>query len=124
MVLRRPGLIHKDEQRVHDELAHTGLRALFHHVATGRSPEDALFEASAALKGALERASRELPSEEDLEPFFLAACRKLKLRRVDERLSYIARETGRLAGAADLTEETRQLIEERIELLEFKRKLL
>ncbi len=124
-LVRDSKLIHKDVHRVRDELAHAGLRSLIHHLSTGRSTGDALFEASPVLQKALERAAPQLPEKEtDLEPFFQAACRKLKMRRIDERLAYIARETGRLTGAADLTEETRQLIEERIELLEMKRNLL
>lgn len=124
-VLRQPKLLHRDEHRVQDELAHGGLRSVIHHVATGRSSEDALFELTGPLKGALEKAFRELPSaDEDLERFFDAACRKLKLRRVEEQLSYIAKVTGGLQGAAELTEETRRLIEQRVELLTLKKKLL
>lgn len=124
-LMRVPALLHKDELRIHDELSHTGLRSLLHHVATGRSSEDALFEATGTLKAALEKAVRELPlGDEDLERFFAAVCRKLKLRRVEELLANIAKVTGRLQGASDLTEETRRLIEQRVELLELKKKLL
>ena len=123
--MRTPGLIHKDEHRVADELSHAGLRSIIQHVATGKSPEDAVFEASNALKGALERASRELPAkEEDLERFFGQACRRLKLRRVEEQLSWIAKVTGRLQGASELSDDTRRLIEQRVELLELKKKLV
>jgi DNA primase len=124
-VLRSPRLLQADEHRVHDELQHAGLRALIHHVATGRTPEDALFEAPGPLKASLERAGRELPGDEDLlESFFAAACRKLKRRRVEEQLAYIARVAGRLQDANDLTGDTRRLIEQRVELLELKKKLV
>ncbi|MBX5484205.1 MAG: DNA primase, partial [Myxococcaceae bacterium] len=124
-LIRMPRLLAKDEHRVHDELSHPGLRSVIHHVATGRTPEDALYEATETLKIALERASRQLPADdEDLERFFVAVCRRLTLRRVDEQLAYIAKVTGRLQGASDLTEETRRLIEQRVELLELKKKLL
>lgn len=124
-ILRNPRLLQADNHRVHDELQHGGLRALIHHVATGQSPEDALFEAAGPLKTSLERAARELPVDDDvLEQFFAAACRKLKLRRVEEQLAYIARVTGRLQGANDLTGDTRRLIEQRVELLELKKKLV
>jgi DNA primase len=124
-VLRNPRLLERDEHRVHDELQHQGLRAIVHHVVTGRGPEDALFEAPAPLKTSLERAARELPPEEELlERTFRAACRKLKLRRIDEQLAYIARVTGRLQGASELTDDTRRLIEQRVELLELKKKLV
>jgi DNA primase len=123
-LLRQPQLVHKDEHHARDELSHAGLRAAVQAVMTGKGAQDVLFEATPALKRALEQAAQNLPGEEEMERFFLAACRKLKLRRVEERLSHIARETGKLAGAADLTEETRQLIEERIELLDLKKRLL
>lgn len=123
-ILKSPRLIHADELRVHDELAHNGLRTLIHHLATGWTAEDALYEASLPLRTALESAARGLPQEDGLEPFFLATCRKLKLRRVEEQLAYIARVAGRLVGASDLTEETRRLIEQRVELLEMKKKLV
>jgi DNA primase len=124
-VLRNPRLLDADEHRVHDELQHQGLRAVVHHVATGSGAEDALFEAAGALKTSLERASRELPPEQEvLERFFRAACRKLKLRRIEEQLAYIAKVTGRLQGASELTDDTRRLIEQRVELLELKKRLM
>ena len=124
-ILRSPRLLQADKHRVHDELQHGGLRALIHHVATGKTAEDALFETSGVLKTSLERAARELPGDDDvLEAFFAAACRKLKLRRVEEQLAYIAKVAGRLHGANDLTGDTRRLIEQRVELLELKKKLV
>jgi DNA primase len=124
-VLRNPRLLDADEHRVHDELQHQGLRAVVHHVATGSGAEDALFETAGILKTSLERASRELPPEQELlERFFRAACRKLKLRRIEEQLAYIAKVTGRLQGASELTDDTRRLIEQRVELLELKKRLM
>ncbi|MFZ5471387.1 MAG: DNA primase [Myxococcota bacterium] len=118
-------LLQKDPYRVADELTHPGLRALVAHVFSGASSEDVLFEASFPVKAALEAAARQLPADPGaLEPAFLAACRKLKLRHIEEQLSHIAKETARLEGASELTEETRRLLAERSELLALKRKVL
>ncbi|MBI3183325.1 MAG: DNA primase [Myxococcales bacterium] len=123
--LRERKLISKDPFRLSDELLHPGLRTLLAHLASGASAEDSLFEASPALKGALEAAGRELPKEDsELEPRFLGACRRLKIRRIDDQLSHIARVTASLAGASDLTDETRRLLSDRSELLALKRRVL
>jgi DNA primase len=124
LVLRLPRLVGKDEHRVQDELSHSGLRALVAHALT-LGAQDALYEAAEGTRMALDAARRELPEDESaLEPLFVDLCRKLKLRRVEEQLSYIAKVTGRLDGASELTEDARRLIEQRVELLALKRRLL
>lgn len=123
-VVRNPSLASRDSFSVSDELTHHGLRTVVSQLCAGESPEDALFEASDAVKAALESASRQLPAESERERTFAAICRKLKLRRIDEQLTHIARITGQLHGANDLTEETRRLQTERVDLLALKRRVL
>lgn len=124
-VLLQPKLKAKDELHVADELAHTGLRKLIAAVTTGTPLEEAMFEASYALKSALTAAKAELPKDEaSWEPAFTAVCQKLALNRINQRLTDIARETSKLSGANDLSEEARELMEERIRLLELKKQLI
>jgi DNA primase len=60
----------------------------------------------------------------DLEQAFGQLCRKLKLRRIDEQLTHIQRVTRQLEGASELTEETRRLQGERVDLLALRKKVL
>lgn len=123
--LRDRGLLARDPFRLLDELSHPGLRALVAQVAGGQSPEDALFEASEPVKAALQSAARQLPVEASAqEPAFLGTCRRLKVQRIEQQLTHIARLTANLAGANELTEETRRLLAERTDLLALKRKVL
>jgi DNA primase len=125
MALRWPKLLAHDAFRVQDELQHAGLRAAVALLGGGKSPEDVLYEASPAVKTGVEAALRQAPQEpSDAEKVFLATCRKLKIRRIDEQLSHIARVTGQKVGASDLDEETRRLQSERIELLALRRKVI
>ncbi len=124
-VLRDRRLWQKDPFRLVDELKHVGLRTLLAAIGSGRSAEDALYDASGPTKAALEQATRQLPVDDgQLERAFVAACRRLKVRRIEEQLSYIAHVTARLAGATDLDEETKRLLAERSDLLALKRKVL
>lgn len=124
-VLLQPKLRAKDELHVADELAHTGLRRLIAAVAGGTTLEEAMFEASYSLKSALTAAKVDLPKDEAAwEPAFTAVCQKLALNRINQRLTDIARETSRLQGANDLSDEARELMEERIRLLELKKQLI
>lgn len=124
-VLANKGLLARDLFRVRDELSHPGIRALVEQMAAGQSAEDALFDASPAVKSALQQAARLLPREEaSLERTFSAACRKLKLKRIEVQLAHIARVVAGLQGASELTEETRRLLSERTELLALKRRVL
>jgi DNA primase len=122
--LREPRLVARDTFRVCDELSHPGLRMALAHATSGHSVEDALFEAPDTVKRALEAAWRQLPEGGSaLEHAFLLVCRNLILRRIREQLAYIERATRQTAGAHDLTEETRHLLQQRVELLALKRRV-
>ncbi len=124
-VLRNPRLLVSDTFRVQDELSNGAIRSLIQHVASGRGAQDALFESPERLRSALEQAARGLPAEEGaLEPFFAAVCRRLMRRRVDEKLAWIARVTASLQGASELPEDARRLLEQRVELLGLRKKLV
>ena len=60
----------------------------------------------------------------ELQETFSRLCQRLKLRRIDEALSHIARVTGERASAHELDEETRRLQAERVELLGLRRRVL
>ncbi|MDY7230504.1 DNA primase [Hyalangium rubrum] len=123
--LREPRLMARDSFRTGDELSHTGLRVVLAHATSGQGVEDALFEAAEPVKRAIEVALRQLPEAgAALEQTFLTVCRKLMLRRIDEQLGYIEKATKQAPGAYDLTEETRRLLTERIELLALKKRVL
>ena len=123
-LLREPRLSSLDRYRVADEVSHPGLRAAAAHAQSGGA-EDALFEASDAVRRALADAARQLPQDgAALEQWFFALCHKLKLRRIDEQLTHIARLTGQVANASELDEETRRLLAERAELLDLRKRVL
>ena len=122
--LREPRLVARDTFRVCDELSHPGLRMALAHATSGQGVEDALFEAGDTVKRALEAAGRQLPEGGSaLEHSFLLICRNLMLRRIREQLSHIERTTQHAAGANDLSEETRRLLQQRIELLALKKRV-
>ncbi|MCE9667912.1 DNA primase [Myxococcus stipitatus] len=124
-VLRDPHLLSRDIFRVCDELSHMGLRMALAHATSGHGSQDALFEASEGIKRAIETSWRQLPNDaQELEQAFSAICREIMVRRIDERLTYIKRATEQTPGAFDLTEETRQLLAERVELLALKKRVL
>lgn len=123
-VLREPRLVSRDSFRICDELSHTALRVVLAQATSGQGTEDALFDAAEPVKRAIEVALRQLPeSGAALETFFLTVCRKLMLRRIDEQLSNIEKSTKQAPGAYDLTEETRRLLAQRIELLALKKRV-
>jgi DNA primase len=125
MVLKERKLLAKDPHRVSDQLTHAGLRTVLAQLFAGQSAEEALAEASPGVNTAVRAVFAKLPVEStELERLFGATCRKLKLRRIEEQLSYIARVTASLEGASDLTEETRRLLTDRSELLALKRRVL
>jgi hypothetical protein len=66
-----------------------------------------------------------LPADEaSLEQAFASVCKRLKLRAVDDRLAWIAKETANtLGGTSELTQDSRDLLTERGELLALKRQL-
>jgi DNA primase len=122
--LREPRLTSRDSFRACDELSHTGLRMVLAQATSGQGAEDALFEAPEPVKRAIEVALRQLPETgAALEQAFLTICRKLMLRRIDEQLHYIEKATKQAPGAYELTEETRRLLTERIELLALKKRV-
>lgn len=126
-LLRSPGLLMKDKNRAFDELKHLGIRGLVASIQSGRSAGDALYELSGELKDALLKARDPLLSleEEALERGFETVCQKLKLRSVEDRLQRIARLTANApGGSTELTDESRDLLEERGALLALKRALL
>ena len=125
-ILRERRLLAKDEFRVGYELKHSGLRKILAALQSGDSVEDVLYETGEATKTALLKAKDMLPADENsLEQSFNSLCKRLKLRSVDDRLVTIARETANAAGGTtDLTQDSRDLLTERGELLTLKRKLL
>ena len=94
-------------------------------VASGERPDDAVQEASEAVRRVLEQARASVPeADSEREAWFVKVCQKLKLRKIEDRLTEIARLTAQLEGAAELTEETRILINERRGLLDQKKRVL
>ncbi|MGQ0504825.1 MAG: DNA primase [Myxococcaceae bacterium] len=124
MALRDARLLTSDVFRVGDELGHTGLRTSLAHITAGRAPEDVLFDASEPVKAALQRANRSLPQDGVGEQLFGTVCRKLKLRRIEEQLTFLAKVTGQTVGANELSEDTLKLMGQRVELLALKKKVL
>lgn len=125
-ILKDRRLLARDEHRVADELKHMGLRHLVAALQSGGSPEDALYEASDAVKSSLTKARDMLPQDEQaLEQAFIVVCKRLKLRAIEDRLARIGRETANtLGGTSELTQDSRDLLTERGELLALKRNLL
>ncbi len=123
--LREPRLVARDAFRVHDELSHPGLRLALAHATSGHGVEDALFEAHDTVKRAIEAAGRQLSGQQGsaLEHYFLQICRAIMLRRIKQQLEFIERSTRQTAGAVDLSEETKQLLAQRMELLSLKKRV-
>jgi DNA primase len=122
VILADPRLAQKDALGVQGDLRHLGLRVLLGAVASGEPREDALQAASDPVRRTLEQASASIPaSEADREAWFLKICRKVKVRKIEERLTEIARLTAQLGN--DVNEETRPLFEELRTLVEQKRVL-
>ena len=122
--LREPRLVARDSFRICDELSHTGLRVVLAQATSGQGTEEALYDAAEPVKRAIEVALRQLPEGgAALEQAFLTVCRKLMLRRIDEQLHYIEKTTKQAPGSYDLTEETRRLLSQRIELLALKKRV-
>jgi DNA primase len=124
-VLREPRLMARDTFRVHDELSHPGLRLVLAHATSGHGVEDALFEAPDVIKRAVDAAMRQLAEQQGsaLEHYFLQLCRAIMLRRINQQLDYIKRTTSQTSGALDLSEDTRRLLSQRIELLALKKRV-
>jgi DNA primase len=93
--------------------------------AISSHPDDAISEAPTAVREAVKAALEQLPADEELlSNTFVAIGRKLRLRRIDEQLSYIAHIAGQTQGVNDLSEETRKLQGERMDLLALRRRVL
>jgi DNA primase len=123
--LRDPSLMARDPFRSFDELSHPGLRTVAAELSAGQALEDAVFEASEDVKLAVQDAARQLPHDDaELPRTFALLGRRLKLRRIDEQLLQIAKVAGRVPGADDLSEETRRLQSERIDLLALKKRVI
>jgi len=124
-VLRDVKFLEKDSLRVVDELKHQEIKGLMSGIQSGQSPSDAQYEASETMKKGLQKAREQLPFDDgSMEHAFGVVCRRLKLRTIEEHLRRIARETGQVPGASELTDEARVLLEQRGQLLALKRELL
>jgi DNA primase len=119
-VLRDRRLIQKDTHRIFDELKGLPLRGIVAALSAGQAGEDVLYDAAEDVQAAL-RTVEQPSDDESLERAFLTACRMLKLKFIREQLERIAKETAQLpGGTSDLTDEVRQLSEERKRLLALK----
>lgn len=123
--LREPGLLRGKEARPTDELSHPGLRGVVARLQAGVTPADAVEGLSPGVLDLLEAQGRALPRDEaGLAESFARLAQRLELRRIDEALAHIARQTGKLTSAHELDEETRRLQAERVELLGLRRRVL
>jgi DNA primase len=125
-VLREPGLLAHGESHATDELlSHPGLRTIIARLQAGALPADALDELPPRLLDTVAAQGRTLPADPAaLAEAYGRLLRRLKLRRIDEALTHIARVTGQHASAHELDEETRRLQAERVELLGLRRRVL
>jgi DNA primase len=125
-IIRNRGLLAKDEDRVADELKHSGIRSLIAGILSSGGSADPLYEASETLKASLIKHRDMLPADEAaLEQGFLVVCKRLKVRAVDDRLQQIARILANVpGGTSELTQDIREMLEERAALLALKTKLL
>src|SRR4029077_18305012 len=74
-LLRDKRLTQADTRRAADELKHSGLRTLVAALLSGSSPEDVVYDASEAVKKALEKEQPALPLDEaGLERAFKWVC--------------------------------------------------
>ena len=113
-VLRDRRLLDKDEDRACDELGHPGVKRLIATIQGGSSPEDAVYDASDSLKAAVDKWRPQLPAApEALELAFQEACLSLKLSAVQGHITRIDQEFKQVQGASDLSDEARQLMEDR-----------
>ncbi len=125
-IIRTRALLNADKLRVFDELKHPGIRTLVAAIQSGQGASDVLYEAGEGLTQALQKCKDLLPADDGaLEQAFLVVCRRLKLRAIEDQLQRIARLSANAAGgSSELTQESRDLLEERGALLNLKRELL
>jgi len=123
-LLQDPELKSKDPYGLVGQLLHPGLRALAAYAESDGS-EEAMLAASETVRTAVEQAMGQLPTDQTARiQLFLEVSRRLKLRRIDEQLSYIARVAGQIDAADDWSEETKRLQGERITLLALRKQVL
>jgi len=124
-VLQDPKLLGQDSLYGADELAHPGLRGLVASAAAGQAAADALDASSPGVRLAVQRAAKDLPTEEQpLRALFAALVKKLKVRRIDEQLRQLSALTRQSDPAGELNEDARRLMADRIELLAQKKRVL
>lgn len=114
-VIKDPSLLTLDQWRACDDLRNLELRTLTSNIMARVPVSDALFEASPDVKDELALAAEKLPaSRSDVEAAFVTTCANLKRRTIEERLSALAKELSNAAGSrSDLTQELRELLDER-----------
>ncbi len=124
-VLKDRRLLEGDQHKVAYELKHLGLRTLVEALLAGGGPEDAVYEASEVVKAALTKSRDMLPADEEaLRRGFESISARLKLRAIEDRLQFIAREVANSpGGTSELTQELRELLTEQGELLLLKQRL-
>jgi len=116
-------LLAKDKYRLQVELSHLGLRALLEAVASGERADDAVQEAPEPIRRVLQQAKGGVPEgDASREDWFLKVCRRLKQRKIEERLTQIAQQAASMNG--ELTDEMRALYDERQSLLAQKKRVL
>ena len=108
-----------------DGLTHLGLRHFLARVARHEDRDAILFDAPSSLRDALQVHRAKLPEiGPSLDATLGEVCRKLKILRIEEQLSYIAQATQQMAAAHELNDEILILLEERMNLLTLKKKVL
>jgi DNA primase len=124
-VLKDPRLLAQDLFRAQDELTHLGLRALVTSAVAGQAAAEALEASTPLVRQSVERALQELRVEgAELTSTFSTLCKKVKVRRIDEQLKFISQQTRTSDPGGELNEETRRLLQDRVELLALKRRVL
>jgi DNA primase len=124
-ILKDRRLLEGDDLKIAYELKHMGLRTLVAEIQAGTAPEDALYEASEVVKAQLTKSRDLLPADEDnLKRGFTAISERLKLRAIEDRLHFIAREIANTpGGTSELTQDSRELLTEQGALMILKQKL-
>lgn len=124
-ILKDRRLLENDDLKIAYELKHMGLRTLVAEIQSGTAPEDALYEASDVVKAQLTKSRDLLPAdEENLKRGFTAISERLKLRAIEDRLHFIAREIANTpGGTSELTQDSRELLTEQGALMILKQKL-
>ncbi len=118
-VVLRPDLASRDNQRAADDLKHPGIRMLVDAIQSGIPPADALFDCPEDLKAQIDQAQQaHVPRDAAAqESAFEQLCMNLKRRTLKARSIANARLAKcAVGGASDLTQESRDLLEEQASL--------